>query len=372
MGAKGYTSGTNQFYINNGVVSGPYYANNGKPNYLQSFEYTNKLNIIGGRVGLLVNFALGKEGNFYINKSASHFGREILLMDSPGSYYVYAEYDEGTQQMSFGYSPKKNITHSSVEPESPEVEDYWFDVGENVMKYRIGQEVENGGEITMEYSWQQVNRAVIGWVGVGTDGFVYSMTSFPLHYWFAEQYDEFVNYDGVSFITDGQYYANNMSAIVDNEEIMTNMSLSSVAMNAVVASETAMNAVLASETAMNAVFNSSIAKDAIWDNATASSILMNNTTSRAWMRANKLESYSRIYFSTWGSAGISGKIFVLRGRTKRGDHPASYRTLAGGGSVNLGSSTSWQDRSDRVNNLEVHVGTYSNTIGIDLQYVRMS
>ncbi len=235
FGFDGYVGLTNQLYVSGGVLSGPHYAN-GKPSYLQSLEYSRKLNITGGRVGLIINFALGVTGGLFVNRSIAHYGTYVLEMpESPDqAYYIWAELNDDGATMSFGYTTKKGLIYSRFEPENPVTGDYWFDIPNNFMKIRRSREVEDvSGEIVLEYYWEEVKRVILGWIAQGTDGYIYSMTSFPLHYWFSREYAEYVKYDGVSFQNDGKYIAENYYAWKDNVEICTNAANSSVTRDAI-------------------------------------------------------------------------------------------------------------------------------------------
>ncbi|SKC57530.1 hypothetical protein [Maledivibacter halophilus] len=235
FGFDGYMGLTNQLYVSGGVLSGPHYAN-GKPSYMQSLEYSRKLNITGGRVGLIINFALGVTGGLFVNRSIAHYGTYVLEMpESPDkAYFIWAELNNDGATMSFGYSIKKKLTYSRFEPENPVTGDYWFDIPSNIMKLRRSREVEDvSGEIVLEYYWEEVKRVILGWIAQGTDGCIYSMTSFPLHYWFSEQYPEHIKYDGVSIQTDGRFIAENYEHWKDNVDICTNVANSSVARDAI-------------------------------------------------------------------------------------------------------------------------------------------
>jgi len=231
LGFDGYVGLTNQFYISAGVLSGPHYPN-GKPAFMQSWAYSRKLHITGGRVGLIVNFALGVTGGLFVNRSIAHYGTYVLEMpENPDeAYYIWAELNTDGATMSFGFSTKKKLTYSRFEPENPVTGDYWFDIPNNMLKYRKSREVEGpSGEIEIEHYWEEVKRVILGWIAQGTDGYIYSMTSFPLHYWFSKEYPEYVKYDGVSFQTDGSFIAENYEAWKDNVDICTNAANSSVA-----------------------------------------------------------------------------------------------------------------------------------------------
>jgi hypothetical protein len=271
-GFKSYLGRDNQFYISNCVLSGKYYPENGKPAFLQSSEYSNILDIVGDKVGLVLNFALGKEGDFYKNKTVTHYGTTSL--EVPGekgeskSYYVWAELTDVVNcTLEFGFSPKSELVDGSwnetneyyfqtSEPTNPVVGDHWYNTKTNVMKhYDHWEEINDDGEQVVVENWVEKNRIILGLIGVGTDNYVYSITSYPLRKDFADIYPEYTNYDGVSFQTDGEYIAMNVDDWITNQNIVDNILISDVAKNAVYNNEIAMNTICEDDYFMGEIFN---------------------------------------------------------------------------------------------------------------------
>lgn len=286
-GFRGYLGGSNQIYIGGCVLSGPYRKENGKPAYLQSKEYSRRLNIVGGRIGLILNFALGKEKDIHKNRTVTHYGTTSVEVpaDPANAYYVWAELADDGYSLGFGLTEKdkdygkvadgKDLQYSFRAPSSPKVGDYWFDFGENHMKIYRNKEVEKpGGGIEVVHYWEKVRRIILGWIGIGWDGYIYSMTSFPMNHRYAKLYPELIEYDGVSFLTDGEYIARSANQWVNNEEIAHNVSLSSVAMDTVVNSPEAMASVAASPVAMAAIAASPIAVQAVVNSLVATDVVV--------------------------------------------------------------------------------------------------
>lgn len=218
-------------YLTNCVLSGPYYTVNGRPAYLQADPESNILRIVGGHQGLALNFALGKDGPYMANKTVRHYGVKALRVPANGankSFWVWAELDEN-DRITFGLEDTAlyEVTHSYKEPTSPKQGDYWFDMEANEMK-RWNSQVP---------AWQPVRRIIIGKIGVGSDGNIYSMTSYPFRKDFAELHREYINFDGVSFVTGGQYMAENYEKWWQNVDVVENVVENYQAFKAIVFSD---------------------------------------------------------------------------------------------------------------------------------------
>jgi len=204
-------------YLSNCILSGPYYTNNGRPAFLQAEPNSNVLRIVGGWTGLVLNFALGRKGPFYANKTVRHYDVATLVIP-PGNenktFWVWAQL-EPDDRITFGLDDKSmvDVYHSRTMPSNPKDGDYWFDIEENVMK-RFS---------TLAGDWTIVRRIIIGKIGVGSDGYIYSMTSYAMRKDFAELYPEYINYDGVSFVTGGQYVAENYEKWWQNADVVENV-----------------------------------------------------------------------------------------------------------------------------------------------------
>lgn len=204
-------------YLTNCVLSGPYYIENGRPAYLQADPESNILRIVGGHQGLALNFALGKDGPYMANKTIRHYGVTALRVPEDGankSFWVWAQLEDD-DRITFGLEDAAlyKVTHSYKEPTNPNQGDYWFDMDANEMK-RWNSQVP---------AWQPVRRIIIGKIGVGSDGNIYSMTSYPFRKDFAELHREYINFDGVSFVTGGQYAAENYEKWWQNVDVVENV-----------------------------------------------------------------------------------------------------------------------------------------------------
>ena len=223
-------------YLTNCVLSGPYYTVNGRPAYLQADPESNILRIVGGHQGLALNFALGKDGPYMANKTVRHYGVTALRVPEDGankSFWVWAELSEN-DRITFGLEDTAlyEVTHSYKEPTSPKQGDYWFDMEANEMK-RWNSQVP---------AWQPVRRIIIGKIGVGSDGNIYSMTSYPFRKDFAELHPEYINYDGVDFVTGGEFTAEHFDKWKENPTVVENVLNNYQAFRALVQSSKAKDA----------------------------------------------------------------------------------------------------------------------------------
>jgi len=163
--------------------------------------------------------------------------------------YIYAQvdsYEDNTIQ--FGSIPKsvsENVYFDVKEPDNPQEYDYWYDIKENWLKKYEWSVWAN------EFQWNKETKVILGLVGVGNDGYIYSMQTWFPNKGIADMWNKFydnsenpyMHYDGVSFVTDGKFTAQNAPEWVDSHEICEAVSNNPLALAAVEDSQTAIDAI---------------------------------------------------------------------------------------------------------------------------------
>jgi hypothetical protein len=227
----------NHIYIANSVLGGSYLDTKNKPNYLRAPISSNIVTVVGEEFPLYLVFALGKDDFGEVVNAIicieSDFYVEVPQVS--GGYYIYAEYNYG--QIIFGYSNKTDITYSKDAPSNPADGEYWFTYEDNCMYMFDGTE------------WVWINRIILGWVGVGADGNIYSLTTFPFHYGFAKFNPEYIYTE----VTGNDYLKLNYEQWINNLVILDAVFRSEEAMNAVCSYEPSRDALYTSEDIYNII-----------------------------------------------------------------------------------------------------------------------
>ena len=257
-----------------------------RPGYLQAEEESDTVTIFASdRHPLSIVFSEGYENDKDRYKTANKsyikklkHEEKIQLTESS---YIYAEVDGYDDNLiRFGALPANiNVTYSLDEPEEKYPEDRWFDMKNNIMKYWAEH------PYTGEGYWETEIKVFIGKIGVGKDNYIYTMQSwYPnkavadiwnKHYPASE--NPYMYYDGVSFVTDGKYVAQNAPEWADDETVVEAVVNNPLAMQAIVNSATAMQAIRNSETAMQVIVNSETAMQAIRNNMVSTGNISYNT-----------------------------------------------------------------------------------------------
>jgi hypothetical protein len=288
-----------QPFIQQGVISGRYYSaeevayGNPKPGYLEPSANSDVVTVVASTaVPLRLVFALGLHdantggeiGSWrtFTGKSVSNVS---VTVSSSEKGWIYAEINEngqpnnpGAWTIAYANEPAKDRIYSAQvdEPVAPVDGNIWFSPITNLLK--------KYNEDTSQ--WETKKRVYLGEAGIGNNGYVYSVQSWYPELGYAQYQDSFYepyyenpwrHYDGVSFLTDGQYTAMEAANWANNATIGQAVAGNQIAMNAVANSATAMDNITQAANTMNAVANSLLAIQALEANTSAISFIVNSS-----------------------------------------------------------------------------------------------
>lgn len=225
-----------------------------KPGFLRSNISSNILNIFANSndpLRLFFSLGLHSGGNNHglwngIIKQLDQ-NKNITVTETS---YIYAEIDNSADDnIKFGTLPYfNNICYYQVEePSSKQNNTHWFDIKTNWMK--IWNNNLN--------KWIIKIRIILGLIGCGNDGNIYTIKSYIPNKGISDSYElmwpnyqnPWAHYDGVSFVTDGYFVAQQASYWVNDH----------VVCQAVANNPLALQAVSENPTAVNLINNSSVA-----------------------------------------------------------------------------------------------------------------
>jgi len=283
-----------QPFIQQGVISGRYYSadevayGNPKPGYLEPSANSNVVTVVASTaVPLRLVFALGLHdantggeiGSWrtFTGKTSSNVS---VTVSSSEKGWIYAEINEngqpnnpGAWTITYANEPAKDRTYSSqeTEPVAPVDGDVWFNPITNVLKKYNGDTSQ----------WDTKKRVYLGEAGVGNNGYVYTVQSWYPELGYAQYQDSFYppyyenpwrHYDGVSFLTDGQYTAMEAANWANNFTIGQAVAGNATAMNAIANSAFAMENIAQASNTMNAIANSVLAIQSLTANTSGSAL----------------------------------------------------------------------------------------------------
>lgn len=219
--------------------------------HIEAQTGSDKVTVSPGDTRLDLVFPLGKNADDEFVFSKKYIMADVdVTVSNSGYIYAYLDSDD---KVKFDTTDDVNFTYSRSKPSSPGDGDIWFDIVNNT--YKQYNDAES--------SWESKDRVVLGKVGVGSNGYVYSVKSyFPnkaIADFEASKYNNEENpwqfYDGVSFKTDGEFCAQQADQWVDDETICEAVFNNTIATEAVAKSHTARVAVSESTTAQNVIKN---------------------------------------------------------------------------------------------------------------------
>jgi hypothetical protein len=294
-----------QPFIQQGVISGRYYSadevayGNPKPGYLQATENSDVVTVVASSaVPLRLVFALGLHdantggeiGSWrtFTGKSSSNTN---LTITANQKAWVYAEINENGQPnnptawtIQYASEPANNRTYSSqeTEPNAPVDGNVWFNPITNLLKKYDADTSQ----------WITRKRVYLGEIGIGTNGYVYSVQSWFPELGYAQYQDSFYppwfenpwrHYDGVSFTTNGQYTAMEAANWANNATIGQAVAGNRNAMSAVVNSSAAMASVANASNTMVYIANSTVALEEIANSVIAQSAIVSGTQNTVFL-----------------------------------------------------------------------------------------
>lgn len=346
-GAADPLLGFEKSYLQSGIISGPTYAaseisyGEPKPAYLRSSANTNVLTIYCTPVDpLRLVFAIGLE-------SANNGGNEGALRNyiariqdqetismTGNNAYVYAYVNENSYPdnpeywtVEYGIENEKLSTgvdrqfyFQRTQPASPNDGDLWFDLDNNYLK-----QYSSSGAV-----WNSVKRVYLGKIGVGNNGYIYTMQSWFPNLGIARYYDSqytpwyehpLRHYDGVSFLTNGEFTAISASQWANNTTIAESITGNRIAMEAVSNSLTSMSTIsntnntmiyfANSITALQVTTNNLTAMNYVANGVTAVNVIANNTTAMPIV-TNSSIAMTAVSNSSYFMQNIANNNYVLK------------------------------------------------------------
>lgn len=187
--------------ITHGVLQCPIYEsgeNYLKPAFLQPQFDTNILKITASNSDpLSIVFANGfefghrgkhtKRFNSFITKI-----NQIVSLKVIYSAYIYAQYNHDINSIEFGvlYTDSNNVTYDIAEPSSKNVDDHWFDIQNNYMKYWKWNTQKE------EYQWTNITRTFLGKVLVNDSFKIYQIET-----WYPNKTSMSMGYIDINTVT---------------------------------------------------------------------------------------------------------------------------------------------------------------------------
>jgi len=320
-----------QPFIQQGVISGRYYSadevayGNPKPGYLEPSANSNVVTVVASSaIPLRLVFALGLHdantggeiGSWrtFTGKTSSNVN---VTVSSSEKGWIYAEINEngqpnnpGAWTITYANEPAKDRTYSSqeTEPVAPVDGNVWFNPITNLLK-KYNSDTSQ---------WETKKRVYLGEAGIGNNGYVYTVQSWYPELGYAQYQDSFYppyyenpwrHYDGVSFLTDGQYTAMEAANWANTFTVAQAVAGNQIAMNAVANSAFAMANITQAANSMNAVANSLLAIQTIEANTSAIGFTANSSVAMTRI-ANSVISMSfiansSVYMSSYVNNAIA-------------------------------------------------------------------
>ena len=223
-----------QSYSGNLVLDGPMQAK-GKPGFIKLYDDQSFIDIVGtSERPLVLSFPNGIKDSVPENVVKAFTGQQRINFTSGGSYLLVANL-QASGDVTFEAVKSGSIIYQDT-ASGGSANTYCYELSTNTMRKQTGS------------SWGgSTPCVVIGEVGVGSNNKVYTSCSYVGRYAMTGELKEFVTYDGVSAITNGQFTALNPSVWTSSDTILNTVLNSPTACDAVANSFDTMKTIFATQ-----------------------------------------------------------------------------------------------------------------------------